>query len=133
DGPETFDAMVRAIEQARDRVALESYIVRDDAVGSRFADALAAAAGRGVHVRLLADWIGSRGTSRRYWDRLRAVGGEVRVFNPVGLHRWLGLVPRDHRKQLVVDERVGITGGFGLGEEWDPAHPRSGPPRQWRD
>lgn len=133
DGPETFEAMVQAIEEARDRVALESYIVRDDTVGARFAGALADAVARGVHVRLLADWIGSRGTSRGFWGRLRSAGVEVRLFSPVGWRRWLGLVPRDHRKQLVADERVGITGGFGLGEEWDPGRPRHGHLRHWRD
>src|SRR5690606_13036969 len=92
-----------------------------------------AAAARGVHARLLVDWIGSRGTSRRYWQGLRAAGVEVRVFNRLGWRPWLGLVPCDHRKQLVSAERIGVTGGFGLGEEWDPARPRSGPPRHWRD
>src|SRR5690606_32295855 len=62
DGPATFDTMVAAIEEARDRVALESYIIRDDGVGRRFAGVLEEAAARGVHVRVLADWIGSRGT-----------------------------------------------------------------------
>jgi cardiolipin synthase len=39
-------------------------------------------------------------------------------FNPPGFRRWLGLVPRDHRKVLVVDDRVALTGGFGIGVEW---------------
>ncbi len=133
DGPETFDAMVRAIDEAGTEVDLESYIIRDDGVGARFAQALKDAAVRGVRVRVIADWIGSRTTSRRYWDDLRSAGVEVRIFNRLGWRRWLGLLPRDHRKQLVVDGRIGVTGGFGLGEEWDPARPRSGPPRHWRD
>ncbi|HEX6964209.1 MAG TPA: phosphatidylserine/phosphatidylglycerophosphate/cardiolipin synthase family protein [Gemmatimonadaceae bacterium] len=118
DGPRTFDTMIAEIESARESVALESYIVRDDVVGQRFADALAAAAVRGVAVRLLTDWIGCRRTSRAFWHRLRSANVEARIFGRPGPRPWLGLLPRDHRKLLVVDERVGITGGIGLGAEW---------------
>ena len=97
---------------------LESYILRSDGVGMRFAAALGAAAKRGVHVRLLSDWVGSRDASRSYLAGLREVGVEVRIFNPPGLHRWFGLVPRDHRRMLVTDGTVGITGGIGIGDQW---------------
>lgn len=133
DGPEAFDAMIEIIDGARSEVALESYIVSDDSVGERFADSLTAAARRGVRVRLLTDWIGSRSPSRRFWRHLRSAGVEVEIFNPIGLRRWLGLIPRDHRKQLVVDGLIGITGGFGIAEEWDPGRSRSGAARRWRD
>ncbi|HVZ77301.1 MAG TPA: phospholipase D-like domain-containing protein [Gemmatimonadaceae bacterium] len=118
DGPETFHAMLRAVEDAKESVELESYIYRSDEVGERFATALRAAAQRGVEVRVLMDGIGGRGTSRAYVKSLRAAGVDVRVFNRPGLRRWLGLVPRDHRKVLVVDDLVGITGGVGIGREW---------------
>jgi cardiolipin synthase len=118
DGDATFDAMIALIEAAKDSVALESYILRDDSVGQRFAAALAAAVSSGVHVRLLADWVGMRGISSHFLRGLRARGVEVRVFNPAGFHPWLGLVPRDHRKLLVVDGRAGVTGGIGIGEQW---------------
>ncbi len=136
DGAETFGSMIDAIGDARSEVVLESYIIRDDNVGVLFSDVLRNAAGRGVRVRIIADGIGSRSTSRPFWNQLRAAGVDVRIFNPPGMRRWLGLLPRDHRKQLVIDGRVGVTGGFGLGEEWDPAQPRSGrsvPPTHWRD
>ncbi len=118
DGPATFDTMIALIESATTSVALESYIFRSDDVGSRMAEGLVGAAGRGVNVRLLLDWIGIRGTSRSLLKRLRRGGVDVAVFNPVGFHRWLGLVPRDHRKLLVVDGTVGVTGGVGVGREW---------------
>ena len=54
------------------------------------------------------------------------------VFNPPGLRRWLGLVPRDHRKLLVVDETLGITGGVGVGREWTTGVHREQRSR-WRD
>ena len=118
DGPATFEAMLSLIASAQTTVALESYIFRSDEVGERFADALAAAAARGVNVRLIRDWIGGRGTSRKFLRQLQQSGVEIAVFNPIGLRRWLGIVPRDHRKLLVVDGRVGITGGVGIGREW---------------
>jgi cardiolipin synthase len=118
DGPATFDAMLDLIERAQISIALESYIFRSDEVGARFADALLRGVSRGVNVRLLLDWIGGRGTSRKFLRNLRQGGIEVAVFNPPGLRRWLGLVPRDHRKLLVVDGSIGITGGVGVGREW---------------
>ena len=118
DGPATFDAMIALIDSARGTVCLESYIVRSDEVGERFAAALIAAAARGADVRLLCDWVGIRGASRHFFAKLRAAKVDVRVFSPPGFRRWLGIVPRDHRKLLVVDDRVGVTGGVGLGREW---------------
>jgi cardiolipin synthase len=118
DGPATFDAMLALIENAKSSVSLESFIYRFDEVGERFAGALSDAVARGVNVRLLLDWIGIRGTSRRFLRDLRAAGIQIILFNRPGLHAWLGLVPRDHRKLLVVDSETGITGGVGIGREW---------------
>ena len=132
DGPAAFDAMIALIDGATTSVSLESYIVRSDEVGERIAEALIAAANRGVTVRLLCDWIGIRGTSHAYFAKLREAKVDVRVFSPPGFRRWLGLVPRDHRKLLVVDDRAGTTGGVGLGREWTTGvlkHRRS----RWRD
>lgn len=132
DGPETFDAMLDLIHGARHSVALESYILRSDEVGLRFADALTGAASRGVQVRVISDWVGTRGTTRRFLNNMRRHGVELRVFNPPGFRRWFGLVPRDHRKLLVVDDGTGVTGGVGIGREWleGVARQRRG---RWRD
>ena len=118
DGDATFEAMLTMIARARTEVCLESYIVRDDTVGRRFGDALGAAVRRGVRVRLLTDWVGALGSSRLLHE-MRGAGIEVRVFNPPGLKPWFGVVPRDHRKLLAVDGVVGLTGGIGLGEQWE--------------
>jgi cardiolipin synthase len=119
DGAATFSAMLELIDGARESVSLEGYIFRGDDVGQRFAAALAAAAARGVVVRLLVDWVGRMGTPRSLFDNLRAAGVEVRIFNPPSLtRRWLGLVPRDHRKLLAADDTAGVTGGIGIGNEW---------------
>lgn len=132
DGPETFDAMLELIHGARHSIALESYILRSDEVGLRFADALTTAASRGVQVRVITDWVGTRGTTRRFLTAMRRRGVDLRIFNPPGFRRWFGLVPRDHRKLLVVDDGTGVTGGVGIGREWleGVARQRRG---RWRD
>jgi cardiolipin synthase len=118
DGPATFDVMCDAIDAARATVVLETYILHSDEVGERIGAALIAAARRGVKVRMLSDWIGMRGVRGSYLTRLRKAGVERRVFSPPGLRTWFGLIPRDHRKLLVVDSLVGVTGGVGIGNEW---------------
>jgi cardiolipin synthase len=132
DGPATFEAMLELIDDARKSIALESYIFRSDEVGHRFGDALAKATERGVNVRLLLDWIGARGTSRAFLRQLERAGIDIQVYNRPGFRPWLGVVPRDHRKLLVVDESIGITGGVGIGREWTTGILRRQRSR-WRD
>lgn len=131
DGPDTFDEMIDLIHKATASVALESYILRSDEVGERFASALVAAAKRGVDVRVITDWIGARGTSSQFFAHLRVHGVDIRVFNPPGFHRWFGMLPRDHRKLLVVDGSIGVTGGIGIGREW--LHTSRNKRARWRD
>ena len=118
DGPRTYDVMIAAIAAARETVVLESYIFRSDETGQRFATALVDAVSRGVAVRVLTDWIGMRGIRSSFVANLRKAGVDVRVFNTPGFRAWFGFIPRDHRKLLVVDSAVGITGGVGIGDEW---------------
>jgi cardiolipin synthase len=102
-------------------------------VGERFATALIAAAARGVTVRLIADWVGSWTTKRAFWRKLRDGGVDVRIFNRPGWRAWGGLVPRDHRKLVVTDRGVAITGGIGLSEEWSGIVKRKRRRAPWRD
>lgn len=126
-----YDAMLAAIDSAERWIHLENYIIRSDVVGRRFAERLIARARDGVHVRVLYDWIGSVATRRRYWRALRDAGIEVRAFNPPRLLDLFSNVTRDHRKVLVVDGALAVTGGMCIGHEWTgegrtPAAP-------WRD
>jgi cardiolipin synthase len=118
EGARLFDQMIEAIESAKESIAFEMYIFRRDELGRRFVESLTEATKRGVRTRVLLDWVGRMGTPRRFFDPLVRAGAEVVYFNPPGFRRWLGLVPRDHRKVLVVDDRVALTGGFGIGVEW---------------
>lgn len=131
DGPETYAAMEAQIAAATRRIHLENYIIHDDAVGRRFAEALMAKARAGVRVRVLYDWAGSFGTSRRFWRGLREAGVDVRAFGPPRFGDPLLFFARDHRKLLAVDGARAVTGGLCIGEEWvgDPTRSR----RPWRD
>jgi cardiolipin synthase len=123
--------MCAAIDSARETIVLEQYILRSDDCGRRIGDALIAATARGVDVRVLSDWIGMLGIQSSFITSLKRAGIEHRVFNPPGFRPWFGLIPRDHRKLLVVDSSVGITGGVGIGSEWMGKSKRRG--ARWRD
>jgi cardiolipin synthase len=132
-GREGLDAMLAAILEARERIHLETYILRADSVGQRFLDALADRAATGVAVRLLYDALGSRGIDVRAFDRLVAAGGQVLAFNPIArVYPEFAPRRRDHRKILVVDGRVAFTGGLNIGDEYAVGLAGDGDD-EWRD
>ncbi len=132
DAGENYPAWLDAIAAANDHVHFESYIIYEDETGLRFADALIAKAREGVSVRLIHDWVGGVGkTSRRFWDRLRAGGVEVRCYNPPRLGSPFGWLSRDHRKMLAVDGKIGFVSGLCVGRKWEGAPERGIEP--WRD
>jgi len=115
NGEVAFPAMLDAIENAEDSVALATYIFDDDSLGHRFLDALAAAAGRGVAVRVLIDAVGQRYSKRRMVPLLRSAGIRAAAFMPVRVPRDLASFNlRNHRKLLVIDGRIAFTGGMNI-------------------
>ena len=108
--------MLEAISTATRSVCLETYIYAAGPLGERFRDALVAACQNGVKVQVLIDALGSYGLPADFWKPLLDVGGEMRWFNPLALHR-LGF--RNHRKLLVCDETVAFVGGFNIAPEYD--------------
>jgi cardiolipin synthase len=132
DAQENYPAWLDAIHAARRTVHFESFIIHEDDVGHEFADALIAKAREGVRVRVLYDWLGGLfKTSRRFWNRMRRAGVEVRAFNPPRVESPLGWLTRDHRKTLTVDNRVAFVTGLCVGRMW-AGDPRRGVP-PWRD
>jgi cardiolipin synthase len=131
EGRAAFDAMLAAVAAARHHVHIQFFIFHSDEAGTRFIDALSAAARRGVEVRFLYDSVGSYSLSARLLRRLAAAGGRSASFLPVlnPLYRFRVNL-RNHRKILVVDGRVGFTGGFNIGNEYLGLSPKFGP---WRD
>ncbi|MDF4003482.1 phospholipase D-like domain-containing protein [Luteibacter sp. PPL552] len=132
DAQAHYDAWLAAIAGARHHVFLENYIIRDDAVGRRFLEALVERARSGVFVAVIADWGGCLGQSRHaFWNDLRAAGGHVRIYNPPRLGSAFGWVSRDHRKVLTVDGDTGFLSGVCISEKWLGDATRGVPP--WRD
>ena len=131
DAAENYPAWLAAIAVAEQHIHFENYMFCEDAVGAEFAQALILKARAGVRVRLIYDWVGSRGrASAAYWRKLAQGGVEVRCFNaPRPLAHPLGWLHRDHRKLLTVDGRTGFVTGLCVGKMWlgDGKH---GP---WRD
>jgi len=132
DGAENYPAWLAAIAEARESVHFECYIVHDDEVGQRFADALIARAHDGIRIRVIYDWLGALGhTGARFWRRLREAGVEVRCFNPPRLDEPLGWLARDHRKSIVVDGRLAFVTGLCIGKMWEGYPEKNLAP--WRD
>ena len=131
DGAAAFAAMGAAIESAREEVLLEAYILKDDATGRAFVDALAAAARRGVVVRVLADAFGSSDTRPQFWRQMEDKHIEVHLYHPLIPFLWYQPY-RDHRKILVTDRRVAFTGGMNIGDEYGSSLKGRGG-RAWRD
>jgi cardiolipin synthase len=129
NGDEIFPAMTGAIRDARRTVDLESYIFKNDKAGGIVAEALIAAARRGVEVRVLVDATGSS-HSWAVLNRLKEAGAQVYVFHPIRLWSLYKIGRRTHRKMLIVDGAVSFTGGFCIADNWlgDARNPK-----EWRD
>jgi cardiolipin synthase len=129
NGSQAYPAMLAAIDGAQATISLTTYIFDNDASGRKFRDALAKAVARGVDVRVIIDDVGQRYS---FWHsivpELRAAGVKVATFLPQlvpGYFRYSNL--RSHRKIMVVDGRVGFTGGMNIRHgctlEPDCSHP----------
>lgn len=116
NGDEAYPAMLEAIRGARRSVSLTTYIFDRDAVGLRFVDALADATRRGVAVRVLVDAVGARYSLPTIVRTLKRRGVPVERFNPTLFPPWRLTYSnlRNHRKILVVDGRLGFTGGMNI-------------------
>jgi len=116
-GDEAFPAMLAAIAAARKSVTLCSYIFDNDAAGRQFVAALADAVRRGVSVRVMIDSAGARYSLPPINSRLRRAGIPYARFLPASLitpWRAATINLRNHRKSLVVDGRIGFTGGMNI-------------------
>jgi cardiolipin synthase len=131
DGEATFDAILAEIATARRSILVQFYIVRPDGLGQRLFEALAAKAAEGVEVCFLYDQLGSAGLTRRIAREWNARG--VRMVPFCAFRGWRDrwrLNFRNHRKNVVIDGRVGFIGGHNVGDEYLGLNPRFG---RWRD
>jgi len=127
DGDATYAALGEAIERAEHHVFAEYYLLRRGKTADWLRDLLVRAARRGVSVKLLIDGYGSFWISSRWLRPLREAGAEVVFFLPARLLPFQPMNLRNHRKIVVVDGKVGFTGGINIGDEY------RGKKRPWRD
>jgi cardiolipin synthase len=117
DGPATYQAMFAAIDAAADHINMETYILDDDEVGQRFAQALIAKQQQGVQVNLMHDSVGTLDTPAAFFQQLTDSGVHVLEFNPINplqtRKEWT-LNQRDHRKLLIVDGSTAFLGGINI-------------------
>ncbi len=142
DGPATFQAMFTAIRNAKDHINMETYIIEDDEVGKRFADALIEKQAQGVSVNFIYDSVGGINAPKEFFKRLTDSGVKVLEFNPINpltAKKGWELNQRDHRKLLIVDGQEAFLGGINIssvysGGSFSPGskrRPDGSPP--WRD
>ena len=140
DGKAAYAAMFKAIENARDTINLESYIIEDDETGRKFGDLLLAKQKEGLQVNIIYDCLGSINTPASFFQRLKDGGIQVVGFNPVNpldsREKW-GRIHRDHRKILILDGKVAIMGGINISKVYSSTSLKrekiKNAPIHWRD
>ncbi len=130
NGDEIFPAMLEAIRDATRTICFETFIYWSGSIGRKFAEALGERAGAGVKVHVVLDWVGSGKLDRQQIETMERAGVEVVRYHPPRWYSLGRLNNRTHRKLLVIDGRIGFTGGVGIADNWlghaqDPDH--------WRD
>ena len=130
NGDEIFPPMLGAIRSAEKTITFETFIYWSGEIGKQFAEAFAQRARAGVKVHVLVDWAGSIKMDEQLMQQMQDAGVEIRKYHPLHWYNIGRLNNRTHRKLLVVDGKVGFTGGVGIADNWlghaqDPDH--------WRD
>lgn len=130
NGDEIFPSMLSAIRSAERSITFESYIYWSGSIGREFADALSERARTGVKVHVLLDWLGSSKLDPTQLTTMESAGASVRRFHAPVWYRLDRMNNRTHRKVLVVDGKVGFTGGVGIADTWAG---RAQDADHWRD
>ena len=118
NGDRIFPPMLEAIRSAQHSITFETYIYWSGDIGKAFAEALAERAKAGVKVHVLLDWVGSAKIDARFLQQMEDAGVQIRKFHKPSWYDIARMNNRTHRKLLVVDGRIGFTGGVGIAPEW---------------
>jgi len=130
NGDQIFPAMLKAIREAKQTIDFETYIYWSGDIGRQFTEALAERARAGVKVNVMLDWIGSMKISDKEMDSMRSAGVQLYRYHKPVWWKLARLNNRTHRKLLIVDGRIGFTGGVGIADKWG-GHAQD--PNHWRD
>lgn len=132
-GQDKMKALKEDLLNAQKSINMEYYIFADDKTGKEVMDILCKKAREGLDVKLIYDSIGSRKAPRRFFRKLEKAGGQVGEFFPPFMHIRLinlKLNYRNHRKIVVIDGKIGYTGGINIRDDHiglDKKH------KPWRD
>lgn len=130
DGDQIFPNMLSAIKSAQKTITFESYIYWSGNIGKEFADVLSERARAGVKVHVLIDWVGSQKIDKSFIDEMTSAGVEVERYHQLKWYNFSRMNNRTHRKILVIDGKIGFTGGVGIADEWGGD---GLDPKRWRD
>ena len=118
NGAEFYPAELEAIRNAKQAINLEFYEFLPGRISDEILKALTERALAGVEVRVMVDFVGSIGTPDRYFDGLRAAGGQMCWYHPLRWDTWQVMNQRSHRKLLILDGETGFIGGAGVADHW---------------
>ncbi len=131
EGESQFDDMISDIENAKESIHVEYFIIKNDSTGEKFFEVLCKKAKEGVSVKLIYDDIGSFAMDENYINKMKEAGAEVKTFLPVLFPRFaIGLNHRNHRKIVVIDNDLAYIGGMNIGDYYRNIN---NPYRFWRD
>ncbi len=130
-GQDKFAALKEDLKAATKFIDFQYYIIRNDELFEDIVGILKQKVDEGVEVRVLYDGLGARSTPKRYWKKIQKMGIKVGGFWPA----WFGKINfrvnyRDHRKIVVIDNRIAYVGGFNIGREYIDMEEKFG---HWRD
>lgn len=118
NGNQIFPAMLAAIRSAKESITFETYIYWSESIGREFSDALAERARAGVKVHLMLDFMGSMKMEDSLLQEMKDAGVQVQRYHKPVWWKIARLNNRTHRKLLVVDGKIGFTGGVGIADQW---------------
>ncbi|MCA1779105.1 MAG: phospholipase D-like domain-containing protein [Xanthomonadaceae bacterium] len=130
NGNEIFPAMLLAIRSAQTSITFETFIYWSGEIGEEFSQALSERARAGVPVNVIIDWVGSAKMEQSLLDSMQAAGVQLHRYRPLHWYNFGRMNNRTHRKLLVIDGRIGFTGGVGIADQWTGD---GGDPEHWRD
>lgn len=129
-GKDMFNALINDIKNSKESINVLYFIIKDDNTGNTLINLLTEKAKAGVKVKVIYDAIGSLRTPFKMFKQLKKAGGEVNRFFPLKLGTLLHANYRNHRKIVIIDSKIGYTGGMNIGDEYLGLHKTLNP---WRD
>ncbi|RIV30456.1 cardiolipin synthase [Flagellimonas lutimaris] len=131
DGKNTFESIFHALEEAKEHIHLQYYIFEDGLLADKLLEVFERKIAENVTIRLLYDGIGSYSLSKKYLKKLKKIGVETAQFLPFKFGRFLSALNyRNHRKIIVIDNKIGFTGGINISDKYLKGDPALG---KWHD